>query len=193
MPVAFILDFEGGTTAQYDAIRGDSGFGDVLPPGALRHAAGSTDSGLRVVDVWESAEAFERFGQETLGPLSAKHGAPEPQVQSFEVGELMVGEDAEPTFVHVVTLAGVDADAFNAMAAQIMPGGAHPQGIVWHVNGPIAGGHRTIGAWVSREARDTFIATKIRPAMEAAGATTPPQIEDLPLHASMSTVARAAT
>jgi hypothetical protein len=34
----------------------------------LAHAAGESESGFRVVDVWESEEAFGRFG-ETLVPI----------------------------------------------------------------------------------------------------------------------------
>jgi hypothetical protein len=36
--------------------------------GLLAHAAGEGESGFRVVDVWESEEAFGRFG-ETLVPI----------------------------------------------------------------------------------------------------------------------------
>jgi len=37
-------------------------------PGLLVHAAGQGAKGFRVVDVWESEEAFERFG-EKLAPI----------------------------------------------------------------------------------------------------------------------------
>lgn len=36
--------------------------------GLLSHAAGQAKGGFRVVDVWESEEAFDRFG-ETLQPV----------------------------------------------------------------------------------------------------------------------------
>ena len=48
--------------------------------GILSHAAGPTNDGWRVVDVWRSAEAFERFGP-VIGPLLQEVGFPgEPQV-----------------------------------------------------------------------------------------------------------------
>ena len=84
---------------------------------------------------------------------------------------------------------GVDAAAFRMLADQVMPDGALPAGLIWHVNGPVEGGFRTVGAWISRAARDEFLETKIRPVMEAAGVTTQPTIEDLEVHNSMSTVA----
>ena len=37
-------------------------------PGLLSHAAGQSPTGFRVVDVWESEDAFRRFG-ETLLPI----------------------------------------------------------------------------------------------------------------------------
>ncbi len=45
-----------------------------------------TDAGLRVVDVWESNEQFEKFAQEQIGPLSQEVGmAGPPQMQFFDV------------------------------------------------------------------------------------------------------------
>ena len=42
-------------------------------PGILVHAAGDSPSGFRVVDVWESEEACNAFG-EVLGPVLAEVG-----------------------------------------------------------------------------------------------------------------------
>jgi hypothetical protein len=41
--------------------------------GLLAHVAGQGDSGFRVVDVWESEDAFRRFG-ETLMPILQEIG-----------------------------------------------------------------------------------------------------------------------
>lgn len=50
--------------------------------GLLLHVAGETANGFRVVDVWESEEAFGRFG-EALAPIMAKVGIEEqPEVYS---------------------------------------------------------------------------------------------------------------
>ena len=70
MAHCFILDFDGGTAAQYDAIIEDMELGGRLPAKALYHGAGSPDGrSWRVVDVWESPEDFERFAAEKIGPL----------------------------------------------------------------------------------------------------------------------------
>jgi hypothetical protein len=34
--------------------------------GLLVHAAGQSESGFRVIDVWESQEAFDRFGEKLM-------------------------------------------------------------------------------------------------------------------------------
>ena len=48
--------------------------------GLLSHAAGQGPNGFRVVDVWESEEAFRKFG-EKLGPIMQAIGiAGEPEV-----------------------------------------------------------------------------------------------------------------
>lgn len=87
--MAVVAVFQGPTLtrARYEAsIRELTGGRGVTQPsdwpvkGLLVHVAGETESGFRVVDVWESEEAFQRFG-ETLGPIMAKLGLEErPEV-----------------------------------------------------------------------------------------------------------------
>ena len=48
--------------------------------GLLAHIAGQGESTFRVVDVWESEEAFQRFG-EVIGPILQEVGMPgQPQL-----------------------------------------------------------------------------------------------------------------
>jgi hypothetical protein len=56
-----------------------AGFGSV--PGRTFHCAMEVDGAIRVFDVWESMEQFQKFG-ETLLPIMKKLGAEpgEPQV-----------------------------------------------------------------------------------------------------------------
>ena len=79
MPVVVV--FEGVTREQYDESvrRLTGGKGRLDSPadwpveGLLVHAAGEGERGFRVVDVWESEEAFGRFG-ETLMPALQEIG-----------------------------------------------------------------------------------------------------------------------
>jgi hypothetical protein len=54
--------------------------GDWPVEGLLVHAAGQGESGFRVVDVWESEDAFRRFG-ESLIPILQEVGVEgEPEI-----------------------------------------------------------------------------------------------------------------
>lgn len=80
MPVAVVLDFEGGTLEQYDEVIAKMGFRPGGPggPGGLFHWVTATDNGIRVTDVWQSREQFQRFADEKIGPLTAEAGIPSP-------------------------------------------------------------------------------------------------------------------
>lgn len=88
MAVAVQMDFEGATLEQYDRITQRMGLtpGGRAPAGAISHFAAATDGGIRVVDVWESREAFDRFAREQIGPYSAEVGiTAEPRTEFLEV------------------------------------------------------------------------------------------------------------
>lgn len=89
MAVGVIVELAGGTAEQYDAIIGEMKQGDWPPPHSVLHIAGPSDDGWRVVDVWESAEAFEAFARDHIVPLAQKHGmtAP-PQITMWPVHNL---------------------------------------------------------------------------------------------------------
>ena len=88
MAVAIQMDFQGATADQYDEVCQLMGLTPKGPgpKGAISHFATMTDSGLRVVDVWQTREQFDKFAQEQIGPFSEKVGLPgPPQMQFFEV------------------------------------------------------------------------------------------------------------
>jgi hypothetical protein len=76
MPVAVEMDFSGATLDQYDQVLEKMGLtaGGSGPPGAISHWVAKTDDGMRVVDVWETREQYERFAQEQIGPFSQEVG-----------------------------------------------------------------------------------------------------------------------
>ena len=94
MAVAIEMDFEGATLDQYDQVLELMGLeaGGGAPPGAMFHWAAETDTGLRVVDVWETREAFDRFAEEQIGPHTATVGFPGPPSLTYrDVHSHMVG------------------------------------------------------------------------------------------------------
>ena len=82
MPVVIV--HEGLTQQQYDeVVRKLSGKNRMESPadwpaeGLLVHAAGQGEGGFRVVDVWESEDAFSRFG-DSLVPILQEMGIETP-------------------------------------------------------------------------------------------------------------------
>lgn len=87
MAVGVELTFEGGTLEQYDQVIEKMGFrpGGPGAPGGLFHWVAATDNGIRVTDVWDSLERFQRFADEQIGPITGEVGIQAPQVQTFEI------------------------------------------------------------------------------------------------------------
>ena len=52
-------------------------FADWPVDGIIFHSAGQAESGFRVVDVWESEEAAQKFGEQ-LGPILEEAGVTDP-------------------------------------------------------------------------------------------------------------------
>jgi hypothetical protein len=92
MAVAVEANFPGATLGQYDEAIKEMG---LTPggqhPGALFHWVTKTDSGVRVTDVWERKDDFERFAQESVLPVSKQVGLPEPEIRYIDVHTYMVG------------------------------------------------------------------------------------------------------
>jgi hypothetical protein len=71
-------------------------FADALdgpaPDGLVLHAAGPTDEGFRIIEVWESEEAWEQFRTERLGgAMDADLQAP-PVFRALRPAHVVRGE-----------------------------------------------------------------------------------------------------
>jgi hypothetical protein len=185
MPVAFVMDFDGGTAAQYDAVIADMDLGGQMPEGGIYHAAGATRTGWRVVDVWEADAPFEAFAADQIGPLSQRHGLAAPRMQRMVVDQVRTGGSADQpaTFLQVAHLPGLDREAFHATDAKVLP---LPDGLVFHVNGQTDDGWFVVDTWLSQEERDWFIDHRVRPAFADAPLTGEPVFEELAVYATMS-------
>ena len=76
---------------QYDeCIKRLEAAGAGSPPGRLYHACYATGNQLRVFDIWESKESFERFGQ-TLMPILQQLGVDPGQPEIFTVHNTIKG------------------------------------------------------------------------------------------------------
>jgi hypothetical protein len=64
---------------QADAILRELGLTDKPAPGQIFHVEGTTGGTVRVVDVWESEQAFGQFMQERLMPAMQRAGVQLPE------------------------------------------------------------------------------------------------------------------
>jgi hypothetical protein len=73
------FNIPGMTERQYDQIWDElRRVGQSNPVGLIHHVATFQGKNCLVTDVWESSEAFERFGK-TLSPIMTKLGVPDTQ------------------------------------------------------------------------------------------------------------------
>ena len=92
--MAFVRLFDNpeGTQEQYDAATSQLGItAENMPDGGVLHVAGpSPTGGWRVVEVWESEEAADKFDRETLLPLLQSVGVERPEAETWQVHNLVV-------------------------------------------------------------------------------------------------------
>ena len=62
------MEFDGMGLADYDAVCEGLNFPAEWPDGLLAHGSAEVDGNVRVNDVWESEDHWDRFREGTLGP-----------------------------------------------------------------------------------------------------------------------------
>jgi hypothetical protein len=91
MAVAVLLEWPGLTEQQYDETMKAMQLDTRPPTGGLFHVAGPMNGGWRVVDVWESAEAFQKFSEERIIPAVKKVGiTTQPRVEIYPAHNVYV-------------------------------------------------------------------------------------------------------
>jgi hypothetical protein len=182
MPVMYVLDFAEGTLDGYERVIERMQLNGRLPEGALFHAAGAHGGGVRVIDVWETSDGFQRFAQEQIAPHSAAEGFSPPDMKRYEVTQLRRGSDQDVGFLQLVFIPGIDRATFEDVDRRVLGDAGVPQEIVFHVNGPTDDGQYVMDAWPSKEDRDRFAESNIKPAIQAAGLTAMPEFQDMAVH-----------
>ena len=97
MAIGVVMEFTGATLEQYDQTIEKMGLvrGGPMPPGGLSHWVCATSEGLRVTDVWESREQFDRFAQEQIGPITQEVGIPgPPQISYYDAHNYLLKTEA---------------------------------------------------------------------------------------------------
>ena len=86
MAIGVLIEAAGFSQAQYDEAAKVVMPGGHLPAGCLFHVSGPTEDGWRVVDMWESPEAFEKFAHEIMAPALANTGYTQrPDIKTWPV------------------------------------------------------------------------------------------------------------
>ena len=89
MAVGLVMRFHGVDARRYEAVMRQLGLtatGGDWPEGLISHAAGATDEGWCVVDVWESQKQFDTFLASRLLPAFERAGGlPDAEVTTFQV------------------------------------------------------------------------------------------------------------
>jgi hypothetical protein len=94
MAVVIVNEIEGGSQDLYDQVNPKVMEGGQLPDGCQLHIAGPTESGWRVITVWDSDEQFQQFRDEKLIPALREAGSEEriaPSISSDPVHNLITG------------------------------------------------------------------------------------------------------
>jgi len=67
MAIGIVFQGPGVTRAQYEQVLQQVAPNNQPPPGMQYHAAGATEDGWCVVEIWDSQEGAQRFFDEKLG------------------------------------------------------------------------------------------------------------------------------
>ena len=82
MAIVMNMRWSGVTPEQYDEARRRVDWEGDRPVGGNFHVSSFDGEGLRVTDIWDSAEDFQRFVVERLNPVVQELGLPgEPHVE----------------------------------------------------------------------------------------------------------------
>jgi hypothetical protein len=86
MATVMLMEWPGVTQDQYNRVMSHLGLDSSPPSGAIFHVAGFTEGALRVLDIWDSQQAFERFQKDRLTAAVQKAGiSGQPKIKYFPV------------------------------------------------------------------------------------------------------------
>lgn len=179
MAITAVMFFksDGDVKKIYDAVIDEMGVRDNPPAGSLYHWCAPVKGGMQVCDMWETREQFERFAQEKIGPITAKHGLQAPQMEVTPVHEFIKGRVTDHKGTGLFIEFDGDTKQLLGYVDDINEGaniaGDPPAGLVIHWSMPTASGIRVIDHWRSRQDFDQFVQTRLGPALKALNMSQP--------------------
>jgi hypothetical protein len=85
MTVLIVSEVAGGTAEQDQALMTALNLEKDPPAGAKLRLAGPTDGGWRIISLWESEDAWNKFFKERLAPMLEQRGLPRRQPQVWHI------------------------------------------------------------------------------------------------------------
>ena len=93
MTIEVRMEILGMTKENYEAINSQLGPKVNVADGFIAHLAGPIDGGYRVVELWQTQEAYGRFVEEVLLPVAQKAGLPAIHPQVLTVDNLVISSE----------------------------------------------------------------------------------------------------
>lgn len=91
MSTVMLMEWTGVTQDQYNQVLRALDMDKTPPSGGILHVAGFSGGTLRVLDLWESQQAFEKFQRERLNMAVQKAGiTTQPRTQFYPVHNIYV-------------------------------------------------------------------------------------------------------
>lgn len=89
MAISMLQEMPNNTLENYDAVSSKADIESNPPEGLIFHTAAEMEGGgVRIFNVWESREAFERFQDERLLPALREHFGELPPPPEQKITEL---------------------------------------------------------------------------------------------------------
>ncbi len=158
MSIMMNMSWAGVSTQDYERLHDVVRWREQIAPGGRYHIAWPTDAGLRVVDVWESADHFDEFVGTRLMPGVQQLGLPgEPDVAVWPLYDLQIEGDPGPECVVADgTGEGMPMELYQRVE-RVMNWKQHPpQGAVVHIVGLDGDTIRDVGVWRSAASIEAF-------------------------------------
>jgi heme-degrading monooxygenase HmoA len=170
MAIVMRMEVPGVTIEQYEQVNEALGIqdDDTAPDGLVFHAAGATEEGFLLVDVWESEEKLGAFF-EKVGPAFAAAGIPETEPEIMPLHTMIPQGAGTEHNVIMETRANIGTDEYDRMVEGIPShqgdGSQHPVAV--HVAAVSGDGEMFImDIWESPEAFGAFAESEILPVAE---------------------------
>jgi heme-degrading monooxygenase HmoA len=167
MAIVMRLEVPGGTIEQYEQVNEILGIhgDDDAPDGLIFHAAGETDEGFLLVDVWESAEKLDAFF-EKAGPALAQAGVPDTPPEIMPLHAMIPQGAGTEHNVIMETRSNIGTDEYDRMVKEVPShagdGSQHP--VTVHVAAVADDGSVFVmDIWESPEAFAEFAEHELKP------------------------------